>query len=87
MADKNSGLEVIGGFLTGAIMGIALGMLFAPSAGKETRERLGDWMAEGKDKAQEKLEELEKEIKRRKEQLLKKTKEETEKVADDILNS
>jgi len=69
---NHSGAEIIGGFLAGAIVGVALGILFAPASGKETRERLGDWMEENKDKAQEKLEQLEEEIKRRKDMLLKK---------------
>lgn len=70
MAD-NSGGEIVGSFLVGALIGAALGVLFAPSSGKETREKLHDWMDENKEKAKEKLEKLEEEIKRRKEQLLK----------------
>lgn len=68
---ENRGGEIIGSFLVGALIGAALGILFAPKAGKETREQLGDWMDETKEKAKEKLEKLEEEIKKRKEQLLK----------------
>jgi len=69
----NKGGEIIGAFLVGGLIGAAIGILFAPKAGKETREQLGDWMDETKEKAKEKLEKLEEEIKRRKEHLLKHT--------------
>jgi gas vesicle protein len=70
MAD-NSGGEIVGSFLVGALIGAALGVMFAPASGKQTREKLHDWMDENKEMAKEKLEKLEEEIKRRKEQLLK----------------
>lgn len=70
---ENRGGEIIGAFLVGGLIGAALGILFAPKAGKETREQLGDWMDETKVKAKEKLEKLEQEIKARKDQLLKHT--------------
>ncbi|MDO8805391.1 MAG: YtxH domain-containing protein [Elusimicrobiota bacterium] len=69
----NKGGEIIGAFLAGGILGAAIGVLFAPKAGKDTREQLGDWMDETKEKAKEKLEKLEEEIKRRKDHLLKHT--------------
>lgn len=72
MADNNGG-EIIGAFLVGGIIGAAVGMLFAPKAGKETREQLGEWMDETKVKAKEKFEKLEEDIKQRKDQLLKHT--------------
>ncbi|OGR76167.1 MAG: hypothetical protein A2X32_02755 [Elusimicrobia bacterium GWC2_64_44] len=70
---ENRGGEIIGAFLVGGLIGAAIGILFAPKAGKDTREQLGDWMDETKEKAKEKLEKLEEEIKRRKEHLLKHT--------------
>jgi len=68
---ENSGGEIVGAFLVGGLIGAALGILFAPSKGKDTREKLVDWMDENKEKAKEKLEHLEDEIKRRKDQLMK----------------
>lgn len=68
---ENRGGEIVGAFLVGGLIGAALGILFAPKSGKETRREIGDWMDETKEKAKEKLEKLEEEIKKRKEQLLK----------------
>ncbi|MGD9643484.1 MAG: YtxH domain-containing protein [Elusimicrobiales bacterium] len=72
MSDNRGG-EIIGAFLVGGLIGAALGILFAPKAGKETREQLGNWMDETKEKAKEKLAKLEEEIKQRKDHLLKHT--------------
>lgn len=68
---ENRGSEIIGAFIIGGLIGAALGMLFAPAAGSETREKLGEWLDENKTKAKEKLDELEGEIKKRKEKLFK----------------
>ena len=73
MAENSSG-EIVGTFLAGTIIGGIVALLLAPSSGKQTREKLGDWMSEGKDKAQQKIDELEEEIRRRKEELLKEIK-------------
>ncbi len=68
---ENSGGEIVGAFLVGGLIGAALGILFAPASGKQTREKIVDWTEETTDAAKEKLEKLEAEIKRRKDQLLK----------------
>ena len=51
-------------FLTGALIGVGLGMLFAPKAGSETRRQLAD-MARN---AQEKATDLSQKMKRRAEE-------------------
>jgi len=70
MSDNRGG-EIIGAFVVGGILGAALGILFAPASGKETREKIGDWAEETKEKAKDKIEKLEAEIKHRKDQLMK----------------
>jgi gas vesicle protein len=69
MADRSG--EVVTSFLLGALLGAVAGVLLAPSSGKVTREKLNDWLDETAENAKEKLEDLENEIKKRKEQLLK----------------
>jgi gas vesicle protein len=41
--DRGSGLIFL---LVGAAIGAGLGVLFAPKAGKETRDQIGDWLKE-----------------------------------------
>jgi len=53
MSDERSSVGLMLGFLTGAAIGAGLGLLFAPQAGKETREQLKD----GYDKASENIKE------------------------------
>jgi gas vesicle protein len=52
MSDKDSGSFAIG-FLIGAIAGVAIGFLYAPKAGKETRALLKEKAEEVKEKAGE----------------------------------
>ena len=40
MSDKESGGNFIAGFIIGAIAGMAIGFLYAPKSGKETRAYL-----------------------------------------------
>lgn len=68
---ENRGSEIIGAFLVGGIIGAVLGVLYAPAKGSETREKLGDWMDETKEKTKETIEKLEAELKKRKEHLMK----------------
>jgi len=70
MSEQRNG-DVLTAFVLGGIIGAALGILFAPAKGKETREKINDWLEDTKEKAKEKLDTLEEEIKKRKEQLLK----------------
>lgn len=42
MENSNTTLKVIAGFLGGALVGSALGILFAPDKGSETRSKIAD---------------------------------------------
>ena len=70
MSENKSG-SIISAFVLGGIIGAALGILFAPAKGKDTRVKINDWLEDTTEKAKEKLETLEEEIKKRKDQLLK----------------
>ncbi len=51
--DKNVLLYMLAGIGLGAVIGAAAGLLFAPKAGSETRELLGDKLKELKGKTEE----------------------------------
>ena len=53
MSDKDSGSSFAIGFLVGAIAGMAIGILYAPKPGKETRAMLKEKADELKEKASE----------------------------------
>ena len=53
MSDKDSGTNFAIGFLIGAIAGVAIGFLYAPKSGKETRAMLAEKAGELKEKAGE----------------------------------
>ena len=53
--DKGSGLML---FVTGAAIGAAFGVLFAPRSGRETREELGNWLEERREKGSELLDKV-----------------------------
>jgi len=86
MAEKNgSGLfEITFSFLTGALIGAGLALLFAPVSGKEAREYVGERFEEAKDYVGDRLEDAKKEITKLEEKInqlkekIKKTKEEAE---------
>lgn len=50
MARDNDGLGGALLFVTGAAIGAALGVLFAPRSGNDTREQLADWLKERREK-------------------------------------
>lgn len=50
MANENQTLKNVGLIALGAAVGAALGILFAPKSGKETREGVADWMRERREK-------------------------------------
>ena len=51
--DQGNGATVMVAFLLGALTGAAVALLFAPAAGRETREFLGERAREGREKAAE----------------------------------
>lgn len=51
--DGNGAGSVLVAFMAGAVVGAAVALLFAPAAGKETREFLSEKAREGRDKAVE----------------------------------
>ena len=52
MSDKDTGLSFTVGFFIGAIVGTAIGFLYAPQPGKETRELLKHKAEEAREKAE-----------------------------------
>ena len=53
MSEKDTGSSFAIGFLIGAVVGVAVGFLYAPKAGKETRALLKQKAGEVKEKAGE----------------------------------
>ena len=51
MSDKESGSNFLMGFIIGAIAGVAIGFLYAPKSGKETRALLKQKASEVKQRA------------------------------------
>ena len=48
---SNQGSSGLGMFLSGLLLGAALGLLFAPRSGKETREMIASKAVDAKDRA------------------------------------
>lgn len=75
------------GFITGVVVGAALGILLAPDTGENTRKNIMDNTAKLKEKAEETLETLKKELDMLKNRIANGetvTEEEFEKVTDKI---
>jgi gas vesicle protein len=53
MSDKDAGSSFAVGFIIGAIAGVAIGFLYAPKAGRETRALLKEKAEEVKEKTGE----------------------------------
>ena len=55
---KESALKVLSGLAIGAVIGGAIGILFAPKAGKETRQEISGKVKETVQEIKDKVEEL-----------------------------
>ncbi len=53
MAEKDTGASFAIGFLLGAVVGVAIGFLYAPKAGQETRAMLKEKAETAAEKAKE----------------------------------
>ena len=70
MANDNSGFGGALLFVTGAVVGATLGVLFAPRSGTETREQLGDWIKERREKGEDLLSKVKEESYAKKEAIV-----------------
>lgn len=57
MENKSSGSSVLS-FILGGLIGASLGILFAPAAGKETREKLGVLLEQADDETRKLFDEF-----------------------------
>lgn len=69
MSSEDKGTSLIL-FLTGAAIGAGLGVLFAPKAGKETREQIADWLKEKREEGSDMLAKIKEEGTHKKEQIV-----------------
>lgn len=70
MANEDRGLGGALLFVAGAAAGAALGVLFAPRAGSETREQLKDWLKDRREKGSDLLHKVKDESFAKKEALI-----------------
>ena len=52
MNDSNDGVSVMMAFICGAVVGAAVGLLYAPKTGSETREQLAEFARRAREKAE-----------------------------------
>jgi len=64
MASDNSGMAGILGFLTGAVIGAGIALLFAPQTGEETRKQIKDVSGKVADDVKENYEKISNEAKK-----------------------
>jgi gas vesicle protein len=65
MSDKESGSSFLVGFIIGAITGVAIGFLYAPKPGKETRALLKEKASDVTGKIKDVAKEAEKKVRER----------------------
>lgn len=66
---EGRGSESLVAFLIGAAAGAIAGVIFAPRPGKETRQKIGRWIEDVKEKGEEILEESKERLTTKKEQV------------------
>ncbi len=68
---NNNGGDVLSSSLLGGLIGAALGILFAPAAGKKTRKQVEEWIEDTTETTMDKMDDIEKVVKKGKEQIIK----------------
>ena len=90
MAERDSGLEFLAGFVIGGLVGAAVALILAPQSGEETRAQIREKSIELKDRAGElavearqKAEELSEEARKKAEELSAETRKKVEEIIAD----
>ena len=75
MSDSTSKtiLAIAGGFMMGAMMGAAAGILFAPDKGSETRKRVSKKIKDFSEEIEDKIDEYAESIKTKKDKMVEET--------------
>ncbi len=66
---RDDASSTLASFLIGAAVGAGLGLLLAPRSGKETRDKLKDWLDDHRDLGQELLAKVKEAVPEKKDQL------------------